>query len=74
LPASRLSPDRAAWYASPQNLLGGNYTFELVNFIDGERDVTGIRDALSAEFGPVPTQVVSRFVEDLVDAGLAEWR
>ena len=74
LPASRLDPDRAAWYNSPQNRLGGNYAFELVNFIDGERTVTAIRDALSAEYGPVPTEAVSRFVEDLVSAGLAEWR
>jgi hypothetical protein len=74
LPASRLDPERAGWYSSPQNPLQGNYTFELVNFIDGERDITALRDALSAEFGPVPTQVVSRFVEDLVAAGLAEWR
>jgi hypothetical protein len=74
LPASRLDPERAAWYASPQNMLRGNYAFELVNFMDGERDITGIRDALSAEYGPVPTQAVARFVEDLVATGLAEWR
>lgn len=74
LPASRLPQERASWYASPQNPLRGNYTFELVNFIDGERDITGIRDALSAEFGPVPTEAVARYVEDLVAAGLAEWR
>jgi hypothetical protein len=74
LPASRLDPQRADWYSSPQNMLGGNYAFELVNFIDGERSVTAIRDALSAEYGPVPTEAVSRFVEDLVTAGLAEWR
>jgi hypothetical protein len=74
LPGSRLDPERAAWYSSPQNPLRGNYTFELVNFIDGEKDITAIRDALSAEFGPVPTQAVARFVEDLVAADLAEWR
>ena len=74
LPASRLDADRAAWYSSPRNLLTGNYAFELVNFIDGEKDVTAIRDALSAEFGPVPTEAVARFVEDLVAANLAEWR
>ncbi len=74
LPASRLEAERAAWYASPQNVLRGNYAFELVNFIDGDRDITAIRDAVSAEFGPIPTQAVSRFVEDLVTAGLAEWR
>ncbi len=74
LPASRLDAERAAWYASPQNVLTGNYAFELVNFIDGERDIAAIRDALSAEFGPIPTQAVARFVEDLVAAGLARWR
>jgi hypothetical protein len=74
LPANRLDPERAAWYSSPQNVLRGNYAFELVNFIDGERDITGIRDALSAEYGPVPTQAVARFVEDLVAAELVEWR
>lgn len=74
LPASVLDPERAAWYTSPENRLGGNYAFELVNFIDGERTVTAIRDALSAEYGPVPTEAVSRFVEDLVGTGLAEWR
>jgi hypothetical protein len=73
LPASRLSPERAAWYGTPQ-ALPGSYAFELVNFIDGERDITAIRDALAAEYGPVPTQMVARFVEDLVAADLAEWR
>jgi hypothetical protein len=74
LPASRLSPERAAWYASPANPLGGDYAFELVNLIDGTRDITAIRDGLSAEYAPVPTQAVARFVEDLVGAGLARWR
>ena len=74
LPASALSPERAAWYTSPRNALRGNVPFELVNFIDGERTITEMRDALSAEFAPVPTQAVARFVEDMVTAGLAEWR
>jgi hypothetical protein len=74
LPASGLPRDRAAWYASPRNHLRGNMPFELVNFIDGNRTITQIRDALAAEFAPVPTQVVARFVEDLVEVGVAEWR
>ena len=74
LPASRLSEERAAWHTSPRNPLRGNYLFELVNFIDGERDVTAIRDAIAAEFGPVPTEAVGRYLEDLVATGLAEWR
>ncbi len=74
LPASALSGERAAWYSSPRFRLGAAQMFELVNFIDGERTVTEIRNALSAEFVPVPVQDVSLFVEDLVVAGLAEWR
>jgi len=74
LPASRLPAGRAAWYESASNPLLGDYPFELVNFIDGKRDVTAIRDALSAEFGPLPTEAVARYVEDLVAAGLASWK
>jgi aminopeptidase YwaD len=74
LPADLLNPERAAWYASAENPLRGNYPFELVNFMDGERTVTAVRDALSAQYGPVPTEAVARFVEDLVAAGLARWR
>jgi aminopeptidase YwaD len=74
LPASLVSAERAAWYTSPHNPLRGNYPFELVNFMDGERSVTSIRDALSAQFGPVPTEAVARFVEDMVEGGLARWK
>jgi len=74
LPASGLSPERQAWYASPDYPLGGNHAFELLNFMDGERTITQIRDALSAEYGPVPTEAVAQFVEDLVETGVAEWR
>lgn len=73
LPADRLDPERAAWYVTP-DALAGSYPFELVNFVDGRRDITAIRDALSAEFGPVSTARVARYLEDLVEAGLAEWR
>jgi hypothetical protein len=74
LPASRLEPDAAAWYGSPEFPLSGNARFELVNFIDGERTVTEIRNALSAEFGPLPTAAVVRYLEDLVEVGVVEWR
>lgn len=73
LPASRLDPEAAAWYSSREFPLRGNMTFELVNFIDGERTVTDIRNALSAEFEPVPTEAVARYLEDLVRVGVAEW-
>jgi hypothetical protein len=73
LPASGLEPEAAAWYASPEFRLSGNARFELVNFIDGERTVTGIRNALSAQFGPISTADVSRYLEDLVEVGVIEW-
>jgi hypothetical protein len=46
----------------------------LVNFIDGERSVQEIRDALSAEFGPVSVAVVARYLEDLVSVGVMAWK
>jgi hypothetical protein len=73
LPANQLSVEDAAWYSSPDFPLRGNATFELVNFIDGKRTVTEIRNALSAEFGPIPTEAVARFVDDLVRVGVVEW-
>ena len=54
--------------------LHGFMAFEVVNFIDGERTITEIRDAVSAEFGPVPTEDIARYVDDLVRVGVAEWR
>ena len=73
LPASRLEPDAAAWYGSPEFPLSGNARFELVNFIGGERTVTDIRNMLSAEFGPLPTAAIARYLEDLVEVGVVEW-
>jgi hypothetical protein len=73
LPASRLEPEAAEWYGSPDFPLSGDARFELVNFIDGERSVTGIRNALSAEFGPIDTAAVARYLDDLVEAGVVRW-
>jgi hypothetical protein len=74
LPATQLSPEDAAWYSSRDFTLGGNARFELVNFIDGRRTVTDIRDALSAEFGPVTVKVVARYLDDLVKVGVVGWK
>ena len=73
LPLSRLSAEDAAWYrgAFP---LDGDQRFELVNFIDGRRAVSQIRDALSAEYGPVATATVAKYLEDLVRVGVVKWK
>ncbi|MGB5303875.1 MAG: M28 family peptidase [Gemmatimonadota bacterium] len=73
LPASRLDAEAAAWYASAEFPLSGEARFELVNFIDGERSVSAIGNALSAEFGPVPTAAVGRYLDDLVAVGVVRW-
>jgi len=74
LPESRLSPDAAAWYAGEGRALNGNVRFELVNFVDGNRSVAEIRDAVSAEYAPLPVAVVARYFDDLVRAQVIEWQ
>ncbi len=44
-------------------------TYEIVNFIDGKRAVSDIRDAVSAEFEPVPVAAVAEYLELLAKAG-----
>ncbi len=73
LPATRLPADAAAWYGSAEFTLTGNQRFELVNFIDGARTVSHIRDALAAEYGPVSLEVVGRYLDDLVRVGVVRW-
>jgi hypothetical protein len=70
LPETKLSPENSAWYRGEGRALNGTVRFELVNFIDGERTISEIRDAVSAEFSPIPTEVVARYFEDLARAGV----
>jgi hypothetical protein len=44
---------------------GGEYSIEALNFVDGRRNVREIRDALAAEFGPVPLEHVAAYLEAL---------
>jgi aminopeptidase YwaD len=68
----RLTSDRRAWYASaPLSTLARE---EVLNFMDGRRDLQGIIDAVSGEYGPVDGAAVERFVDDLVSVGLVKWR
>lgn len=74
IPESALSAERAAWYQSQGRALSGGVRFEIVNFIDGERTVTDIRNLVSASFAAIDTALVARYIEDLVTAGAAAWR
>ena len=74
LPASKLKGNDSLYYSSPEFTLGGDERFELVNFIDGKRTVSEIRNALSAEYAPVGTKIVAHYLEDLVKVGVVRWK
>ncbi len=74
LPESRLPESERTWYRSSAFPLHGDARFELVNFIDGKHTVSEIRNALSAEFTPINTEVIARYLEDLVKAGVVKWK
>jgi hypothetical protein len=47
-------------------------TYEIFNFIDGTNSILDVRNALSAEFSPVPLGDVRRYVESLARAGIVK--
>jgi hypothetical protein len=46
-----------------------NIVYELGNFVDGKRSISDIRDAVSAEFGPLPLPSVVDYFERLAKSG-----
>jgi aminopeptidase YwaD len=46
------------------------YPYEVLNFVDGKRTVQEIRDAVSAEYGPVPLDVVMEYLKALESIGI----
>jgi len=48
-----------------QGLWGHEYAYEALNFVDGIRSVIDIRNALSAEFGPIPVELVDEYLTAL---------
>lgn len=44
---------------------GAEYTYEVLNFVNGQRTVTDIRNAVSAELGPVPLDLVTEYLQAL---------
>lgn len=51
---------------------GDLYAYEALNFVDGRRTVNDIRDALAAEFGPVPLDLVAEYLAALESIGLVQ--
>lgn len=50
------------------------YAYEILNFVDGSRTVAGIRDAVSAEFGPIPLDIVSDYLIACEEAKIIAFR
>ena len=59
---------------SNEGLWGGGeeYAYEVLNFADGKRNAQEIRDAVSAEYGPVPLEIVVEYLKALEKTGLVE--
>jgi len=68
---------KAAGVATPklfgyEGLWGGGeeYAYEVLNFADGKRNAQEIRDAVSAEYGPVPVEMVVEYLRALEKIGV----
>jgi aminopeptidase YwaD len=68
---------KAAGVATPkllsyEGLWGGGeeYAYEVLNFADGKRNAQEIRDAVSAEYGPVPLELVLEYLKALEKIGV----
>jgi aminopeptidase YwaD len=68
---------KAAGVATPKLLsyeglwgAGEEYAYEVLNFADGKRNAQEIRDAVSAEYGPVPLEMVVEYLRALEKIGV----
>ena len=51
---------------------GEEYAYEVLNFADGKRNAQQIRDAVSAEYGPVPLKMVVEYLKALQEIAAVE--
>jgi hypothetical protein len=51
---------------------GEEYAYEALNFADGRRGARQIADELTAEYGPVPPELVAEYLEALKKIGVLE--
>jgi hypothetical protein len=72
---------KAAGTATPKLLsyqglwgAGEEYAYETLNFVDGKRNAQQIRDAVSAEYGPVPLEMVVEYLKGLEKIGVVSQR
>lgn len=50
------------------------YAYEIANFVNGKRTVGEIRDAVSAEYGPLPMSLVADYLDACAEAGVVRWK
>src|SRR5208283_2199653 len=50
------------------------YAYEIANFVNGKRTVGEIRDAVSAEYGPLPVNLVTDYLNACAEAGVIQWK
>jgi hypothetical protein len=50
------------------------YAYEIVNFVNGTRTVGEIRDAVSAEYGSLPVNLVADYLDACAEAGVIRWK
>ena len=72
LPKARLSNLEQSWYETSEAQSLDQYL--LVNFIDGERTILDIRNALAGVSHPVSVIAVHHFIQDLAKTQLIELR
>jgi aminopeptidase YwaD len=49
---------------------GEEYAFETLNFVDGKRSAQQVRDGVSAEYGPIPLEIVVEYLQALESIGV----
>jgi aminopeptidase YwaD len=68
IPKPKLLDYEGAWGS------GEEYAYEALNFVDGNRSVRQITDALSVEYGPVPQELVVEYLQALEKIGILQRR
>jgi hypothetical protein len=53
---------------------GALYAYEILNFVDGRRSQADIRDAVAAEYGPLPLEAVADYLRACEEAKIISYR
>ncbi len=53
---------------------GALYAYEILNFVNGKRTVADIRDAVAAEYGPLPIEAVADYLSACEEAKIISYR